>query len=143
MSKSDELTLIRTDTFENVPRKLFEDSADELLDKEIIDRIYLYNQAFKQDPLTMIYELRDKDGKVQGVLWLVVNVILEALDGKFVAVSPEYRDGTVLKKLTDFAEHLARELGLKKIFAASQKDTAFWQSFGWREMKTRTLVREV
>ena len=143
MLSSDNLTLIRTDTFENVPRRLFEDSADELLDKEMIDTIYANNEAFRKDPLTMIYEMRDKDGNVQGVVWIVVDLLAQGLYGRFVAVSPEYRDRTVIKKVTDFGEQLARAMGLKRIFAASQMDTSFWQSFGWREMKTRTLVKEV
>jgi len=142
-SPSDELTLVREDSIEDVPRYLFTDSADEWMTENVVNRLYEYNFAYAQDPSVMIYVMRDPDNKPQGVLWLQADPILNAINGRFVGVTEPYRDRTIVEKVTEFMQNIAYLHGYSKILAASQKDTSFWQSLGWREMRTKTLIQEI
>jgi hypothetical protein len=143
MNPSDELKLVLVNTFKNIPRVLFEDSADEFLDSDAIDRIYECDALLNSSPYCQVYEMRNENEEVKGVLWLQIDPVLNALSCRFISVLPEYRDGSVAEKITGFMDALARHVGLEKIFGVTQKNTEYWQSLGWDVAKTKMIIREV
>jgi len=135
------MELVRTDTFKNIPRVLFEDSADEFYKGDVIDRLYFHDSILNNSPTTMVFEMRD-GSKVVGVLWLTVNFVLNALVCRFVSVLPEYR-GDISYRIDKFMTALARSFDLDRIYGATQMDTTHWESFGWEVAGTRTIYKEV
>jgi len=135
------MKIVRTNTFQNIPRVLFEDSADEFLKGNAIDRLYFYDESINNNPYNMVFEFQE-DEKIVGVLWLIVSPVFNALISKFVSVLPNYR-GDISGRIDDFMTKLAQELELNCVFGATQKDSSYWQSYGWELANTRIIVKEV
>jgi len=143
MNQSDNLKLVLSNTFKNIPRVLFEDSADEFLDADAIDRLYELDVLLNSNPYNLVYEYQNDDSEVCGVLWLNIDPLLNALNCRFISVLPEYRDGSVAYKTDDFMVALAEHFGLGKILGTTQKDPAYWQKKGWQVANTKIITKEV
>lgn len=143
MGSADELTLVLTNTFENIPRELFEDSADEFLDDAAISRLYECDKFLNSTPYSMVFELRNDIGEVCGVMWIVVDPVLNALYCRFISVFKEYRDGSIATLVDRVMTDIAKHAGLDRLFGVTQKDTSYWQTYGWKLANTRMITKEV
>jgi hypothetical protein len=136
---------VRVYSFDVFPRQLFEDSADEFYFKypDIIDRTYEYGKQICSDPSQVILALVDDEKEVQGILWLRIDIIYNALTCVFVSVFPEYRNNSIAKDGTEFMKRIARKFEIDKLLGSTIKDTTVWGQLGWEPVKTRLIKLDV
>lgn len=140
---SDSLYFVRTDSMERVPRQLFEDTIDKWMASEVIERIYQFDNLWQQDPSTFIFTMETENGDVCGVLWLVMAPLFNALNGLYVSVLPEYRDRSIIARVTELMELVAWENNLTMLLGASDQDLTHWAKFGWNKSDTYMIYKEL
>lgn len=142
---AENLELVRLRNFENIPRELFSDSADEMfnLDPKSIDRLYQWGNIICSDPYQLVFGFVNEKNEVCGIFWLVIDLIYNALNCRFISVLPEYRNNTVMRWATSYMQEIAEDLKLDRLLGCTAKDTTAWKKLGWEVMQTRLIIQNL
>lgn len=136
--KKQSLKFRRSGSFDEIPRRLFEQVKVRDFD---IDKVYEYGPAICANPFQLLYALVDGNGEVHGVVWASVNFISDAVFINLISVDKEFQDGTIVPRTAELVRSLRNDMGLSRIMSLTTRAKA-GKRLGWKPTGLQLLELE-
>ena len=99
-----------------------------------VDRLYMFD-AVAQNPLCLLFLLKDKDNTVKGFLWAMVNPIENVIHGNALSVEPEIYGKGIVNEAVRILTRIKELLGLDKVTWETTRPKAFEKIVGAKRSK--------
>jgi exoribonuclease R len=110
MKSMEELEFVRTKDFNLIPVYLFNQFKDLKADPK---DLYFWGSTAANNPLTLLYVAVNKQHKIKGFMWAILDVLERVVHVKALTIDKDYQGGNIIAKAKDKLEEEIRQYNKK------------------------------